>query len=83
MSLTAKNFGLQEENININKSQGKTTNWEKGMGYHRKRRDKWAEREKEGGRMQFFMKKENKSLIDVENVETTVQAKGAALTKTI
>ena len=28
-------------------------------------------REKEGGRMQCFMKKENKSLIDVENVETT------------
>ena len=28
-------------------------------------------REKEGGRMQFFMKKEDKSLIDVENVLTT------------
>ena len=43
-------------------------------------------REREGGRvgrMQFFMKKEDRSLIDVENVETTVQAKGAALTKTI
>ena len=28
-------------------------------------------REKEGGRMQRFMKKEDKSLIDVDNVETT------------
>ena len=28
--------GLQEEN-NISKPQGKTTNWENGMGYHRKR----------------------------------------------
>ena len=28
-------------------------------------------REKEGGRMQCFMKKEDKSLIDVDNVETT------------
>ena len=27
-------------------------------------------REKEGGRMQCFMKKEDKNLIDVENVET-------------
>ena len=26
---------------------------------------------KEGGRRQWFMKKEDKSLIDVENVETT------------
>ena len=36
------------------------------MGYHRK-----TERENEGGMMRCFMKKENKSLIDVENVETT------------
>ena len=28
-------------------------------------------REQEGGRIQCFMKKEDKSLIDVENVETT------------
>ena len=28
-------------------------------------------REKEGGRMQCFMKKEDQSLIDVEHVETT------------
>ena len=29
------------------------------------------ERNREGGRMQCFMKKEDESLIDVENVETT------------
>ena len=33
--------------------------------------------EKLGGRMQSFMKKEDKSLIDVANVE--LQAKGAAI----
>ena len=64
MCLTAKNFGLQQENINISKPQGKTTNKENGMGYHRKR-------EKDGGRTQCFMKKEDNSLIDLENVETT------------
>ena len=42
MCLTAKNFGLQEENINIFKQQGKTTNYENRMGYHGKR-------EREGG----------------------------------
>ena len=50
MCLTVKNFGLQEENINIAKPQGKTTNMKKEMGYHRKR-DRWTEkdRKKEGG----------------------------------
>ena len=38
------------------------------MGYHRKRE---TDGQKEGGRMQCFMKKEDKSLIDVEHVETT------------
>ena len=53
------------------------------MGYHRKRRategqkerDRWRERarkrENEGGRMQWFMKKEETTLIDVEHVKTT------------
>ena len=42
-------------------------------------------REKEGGRMQCFMKKEDKSLIDVENVETTRMRKvlPSELTNTI
>ena len=69
MCLTAKNFGFQEENISISKPQAKTTNWENGMGYHRKR-DRWTEREKEGGGIQCFTKKEDKSLIDVENCVT-------------
>ena len=48
MCLTAKNFGLQEENINISKPQGKTTNWENGMGYHRKReRGTYGQKERE------------------------------------
>ena len=69
MCLTAKNFGLQEENINISKPQGKTTNYEIGMGYHRKRerereRDTWTERERKGG-CSAIMKKEDNSLIDV------------------
>ena len=64
-----KNFGLQEENINISKQQGKNTNYENGMGYHKKVKER--KREKEEGRMQCFMKKKDKSLLDVENVETT------------
>ena len=79
---TAKNFGLQEENINISKPQGKKTNAENGMGYHRKRtekRDRWTERErkreKEGGKMQCFVQKEGKSLIDM----LKLQAKDAAI----
>ena len=44
--VTAKNFGLQEENINFSNSQGNTTNLENGMGYYRKR-EKEGERERE------------------------------------
>ena len=51
MCLTAKT-GLQEENTNISKKQGNITNYENGMGYHRK---------KEGGRMQCFLKKKDKA----------------------
>ena len=58
MCLAANNFGLQEENIN--------------MGYHRQiERQMDRKREKEAGRIQCFTKKEDKSPIDVENVETT------------
>ena len=73
MFLTANNFGLQEENINISKPQGKTTNQENGLGYHRKRRETEGQKERERGREDavYFMKKEDDSLIDVENVETT------------
>ena len=70
MFLTANNFGLQEVNINISKPQEKITNYENWMGYHRKRETD-GQKEKEGGRMQCSMKKEDKSLIDVENVKTT------------
>ena len=73
MCLTAKNFGLQEENINISKPQVKTT--KNGMVYHRKRErdiqmDRKREKEEEI-RMQWFMKKEDKNLKEVENVEPT------------
>ena len=36
MYLTAKNFQLRKENINIYNPQGNTTNYTNGMGYHRK-----------------------------------------------
>ena len=59
MCLTAKNFGLQEENINISKPQGKTTNWENGMGYNRKREtETHGQKEGEKRGMQCYMKKE-------------------------
>ena len=44
MCLTAKNFGLQEENINISKPQGKTT--ENGLEYHRRKRVGVPQKEK-------------------------------------
>ena len=47
MVLTAKHFGLQDENINISKPQGKTTNYENEMGYHRKRRETDGQKERE------------------------------------
>ena len=57
MCLTATKFGFQEENINI-------------YGYHRKReRQMDRKREEEGGRV-VLNEKEDKSLMDVENVET-------------
>ena len=44
--LTAKTFALQEDNTNISKPEGNTTNSENGMGYHREReRDGQKERE--------------------------------------
>ena len=47
------------------------------MGYHRKRK-----REKEGGWMPCFMKKKDKSLLDVENVARSKQCLiGPAITK--
>ena len=55
MCLTAKNFGLQEENINI------STERERQMDRKREK----------GERMQCFMKKDDKGPIDEENVETT------------
>ena len=52
MCLTSKNFGLQEENINISKPRGNTTYYENRMGYHRKRERKMdRKREKDGVRM--------------------------------
>ena len=44
------------------------------MGYHRKQKERetsWTEREREKGEDAVFSEKEDKSLIDVENVETT------------
>ena len=35
--------------------------------------------ETEGGRMQCFMKKEDKGLINVDNVNLTLRAKGVAI----
>ena len=65
MCLTAINFGLQEESINISKPQGKIR--KTGCGATERERHV----QKKGGRMQCFMKKEDTILIDVENVETT------------
>ena len=65
-----KELWIEKENINISKPQGKTTNWENGMEYHRKR-ERHMDRKREKRGMQCYMKKEDNSLIDVENAETT------------
>ena len=53
MCLTAKNFGLKEQNINISNPQGKTTNLENGMGYHREReRETDGEKERHGSSLE-------------------------------
>ena len=44
------------------------------MAYHRKRKETERQVDRNGGKeggVQCFMKKEDKSLIDLENVETT------------
>ena len=64
---TAKNIGLQEQNINISNPQGKT----KRDVVPQKEREIDGQKRERGGRMQCFMKKEDKRLIDVEHVETT------------
>ena len=68
MCLTAKNFGLQEENINISNPQGNTTGW----GTTEIERQMDIKRENEGGREEAVLHKtDDKSLIHVENAETT------------
>ena len=47
MCLTAKNFGLQEENINISNLPRKTTNIGKWDGVPQKKRERESERERE------------------------------------
>ena len=65
MCLTAKDFGLQEENINISKQQGKTTTVirKTGRGTTERERERQMDRkrEKERGRMQCFMIKLKKA----------------------
>ena len=56
MRLTAKNFGLQEENINISKPQERHLIRKTGWGTTERETDGHKERER-GGRMQCFMKK--------------------------
>ena len=70
MCQSAKTFGLQEENINISNPQGNTTT---GLGTTERKRAR------EGGRMQCLMKKEDKSLIGVDNFNYNNYAFFAAL----
>ena len=47
--ITVKNFGLQEENININRGERPLIR-KTGWGTTEKERDRWTERERERGR---------------------------------
>ena len=72
MCLTANNLGLKEENINISKPLIRKmesplirkTGWVP-------QKERETDGQKEGVRMQCFMKLEDTSLIDVENVDTS------------
>ena len=67
MCLTGKNFGLQEENINIYppNHRGRPLSTKTGWGTTERERHKIMDRkrEKEGGRMHCFMKKMDTSLV--------------------
>ena len=68
MCLTAENFGLQEKtstsSTRMDKPQIKKTGW----GTTDREKDRWTKRmrKREGGRMQGFVKQEDRSLIDVK-----------------
>ena len=75
--VTANDFGLQEENINISNPQPRERPLVKITGWgstERVRKTDGQKKIEEGERMQYFMKNEDESLIDVENVETTSSA---------
>ena len=71
MCLTAKNFGLQEEDINISKPQERPLIRKTGWGTTERKRERHMDRKREKRVMQCYMKKEDNSLTDVENVVTT------------
>ena len=68
MCPTVNNFGLQETSTSPNHRERPLI---RKTGWGTTERETDGQKEKKGGRMQCFMKKEDKSLIDVENVETT------------
>ena len=68
MSLTANNFGLQEETSTSPNRREIPLLRNSKWGTTERERDIWTER---GREMQCFMKKEYKSMIDVEHVDTT------------
>ena len=78
MCLTAKIFGLQEENITSPNRRERPLIGETGWGTTERKREAYGQKEREIGREDAVpYEKEDKSLIDVENVE--LQAKGVAI----
>ena len=69
MCLTAKNFDCKKKTSTSPNRRERPLIRKTGWGTTERERDIWTEREKRG--MQCYMKKEDNSLIDVENVETT------------
>ena len=68
MCLTAKNFGWQEEkHQHLPNRRERPLIKKTGWGTTERERQMDRKRGKEGGGMQCFMKKEDKSLIDVDN----------------
>ena len=68
---TEKNFGLQEKTSTSPNRRERPLIRKTEWGTTERERDIWTERERKGGCSAIIMKKEDNSLIDVENVETT------------
>ena len=71
MCLTAKNFDCKKKTSTSSNRRERPLIRKTGWGTTERERETYGQKEREKGGVQYYMKKEDNSLIDVENVETT------------